>query len=48
VLVYGTEIDDFHGLNQQYMGVLCMVGIQELTKKIEYLTNELNKLKNKK
>ena len=48
VLVYGTEIDDFHGLNQQYMGILSLGGIQELTKKIEYLTNELNKLKNKK
>jgi hypothetical protein len=32
VFVYGTAIDDFHALNQQYLGVLSLGGIQELTK----------------
>ena len=45
VLVYGTEIDDFHGLNQQYMGVLCMGGIQELSKQVSALREENNILK---
>jgi hypothetical protein len=45
VLVYGTEIDDFHGLNQQYMGILSLGGIQELSKQIDILKSENNILK---
>jgi hypothetical protein len=45
VLVYGTEIDDFHGLNQQYMGILSLGGIQELSKQIDKLKSENNDLR---
>jgi hypothetical protein len=38
-------IDDFHGLNQPYLGVLCMGGIQGLSKKVLQLENENNQLK---
>jgi hypothetical protein len=37
VLVYGTMIDDFHTLNQSYLGILSLSGIQELTKQIKEL-----------
>jgi len=37
VFVYGTLNNDFHTLNQPYLGVLCMGGIQELTKQINQL-----------
>ena len=45
VLVYGTEIDDFHGLNQQYMGILSIGGIQELSKQVDKLKSENNDLR---
>ena len=54
VFVYGTEIDDFHALNQQYLGILSFGGIQELTKQIkdlkafnQTLLERLDKLENK-
>jgi hypothetical protein len=53
VFVYGTMVDDFHELNQQYLGVLCMGGIQELTKRvnlsrntIKFLTEKVNSNQN--
>jgi hypothetical protein len=45
IFIYGTMIDDFHGLNQPYLGVLCMGGIQGLSKKVLQLENENNQLK---
>jgi hypothetical protein len=33
VFVYGPEVDDFHVLDKPYLGVLCMGGIQELSKR---------------
>ena len=45
VFIYGTMIDDFHGLNQPYLGVLCMGGIQGLSKKVLQLESENNQLK---
>jgi len=44
VFVYGTEIDDFHALNQQYLGILSFGGIQELTKRICILSEQNNEL----
>jgi peptidoglycan hydrolase CwlO-like protein len=32
VFVYGVEINDFHTIDKAYLGVLCMGGIQELSK----------------
>ena len=46
VLVYGTMIDDFHALNQQYLGVLALGGIQELTKMVNSSNDKINKLEN--
>jgi hypothetical protein len=45
VLVYGTEIDDFHGLNQVYMSSLSIGGIQELSKQVDKLKSENNDLR---
>jgi hypothetical protein len=47
VLVYGIMIDDFHTLNQSYLGVLSLGGIQELSKQMSYLYEENKKLKDK-
>lgn len=47
VFVYGTLVDDFHALNQPYLGVLCMGGIQELNKQINQLKIDNNELKTK-
>jgi len=47
VLVYGIMIDDFHTLNQSYLGVLSLGGIQELSKQMTYLYEENKKLKDK-
>ena len=47
VFVYGTMVDDFHELNQQYLGVLCMGGIQELTKRINLSRNTIKVLTEK-
>jgi hypothetical protein len=44
VFVYGTEIDDFHALNQQYLGILSFGGIQELTKRTCILSEQNNEL----
>ena len=38
VFVYGHEVDDFHILNKDYLGVVCMGGIQELTKRNDVLS----------
>jgi hypothetical protein len=37
VFVYGPEVNDFHVLDKPYLGVLCMGGIQELTKRNDAL-----------
>ena len=44
VLVYGTMIDDFHTLNQGYLGVLSLGGIQELSKQIVELSKQMTYL----
>ena len=37
VFVYGVEIHDFHTIDKAYLGLLCMGGIQELSKKNDAL-----------
>jgi outer membrane murein-binding lipoprotein Lpp len=41
VFVYGAVINDFHVVDKPYLGVLCMGGIQELTKRSDELTNKV-------
>jgi hypothetical protein len=47
VLVYGTMIDDFHTLNQSYLGVLSLGGIRQLSKQIKFLHKDNKNLKDK-
>ena len=47
IFIYGTMVDDFHELNQQYLGVLCMGGIQELTKRVNLSRNTIKTLTEK-
>ena len=46
VFVYGAEINDFHILDKDYMGILNMGGIQELTKKKTIIEAQINTLEN--
>jgi hypothetical protein len=39
VFVYGIEVDDFHILNKDYIAIVCMGGIQELSKHNKVLSN---------
>jgi hypothetical protein len=41
VFVYGAQIDDFHTVDKHYLGILCMGGIQELSKKNDILTQQV-------
>lgn len=43
VFVYGAEIDDFHILDKPYLGIVCMGGIQELSKRNDTLSDTVNK-----
>jgi hypothetical protein len=51
ILVYGIEIDDFHKLDQSYLSMLCIGGIQQLCKQLKQSNNELlerlDKIENK-
>ena len=41
IFVYGAEVNNFHTIDKNYLGVLCMGGIQELTKRSDELTNKV-------
>jgi len=47
VLVYGTEIDDFHKLDRSYLGILCIGAIQELTTQNKKLVERIELLEKK-
>ena len=51
ILVYGTEIDDFHKLDRSYLSMLCIGGIQQLCKQLkesnDNLLERLDKIENK-
>ena len=44
VFVYGAQIDDFHTLDKNYLGIICMGGIQELSKRNDSLTTQVTTL----
>ena len=41
VFVYGVEIHDFHTIDKAYLGLLCMGGIQELSKRNDGLQQQV-------
>ena len=45
VFVYGPEVDDFHTLDKPYISLMCVGGIQELSKQNELLKQEITLLK---
>ena len=45
VLVYGTLIDDFHTIDKDYLSVVCMGGVQELSKINNNIMDQVSTLK---
>jgi uncharacterized secreted protein with C-terminal beta-propeller domain len=45
--VYGTEVDDFHALNKDYIFTLNVCATQELNKKIDQQNQTINDLINR-
>jgi hypothetical protein len=41
VFVYGVEIHDFHTIDKAYLGLLCMGGVQELSKRNDALQQQV-------
>jgi len=44
IFVYGTEVNDFHVLNKEYINTLNVCAVQELHRKIVLQQNEINSL----
>jgi len=42
VFIYGPQINDFHTVDEPYLGILCMGGIQELNNRINTSVNSIN------
>ena len=42
--MYGTEVNDFHVLNKEYINTLNVCAVQELHRKIVLQQNEINSL----
>jgi hypothetical protein len=47
IFVYGTEVNDFHALNKEYINTLNVCAVQELHRKIVSQQDEINELKDK-
>jgi hypothetical protein len=47
IFVYGSEVNDFHVLNKEYINTLNVCAVQELHRKIESQKNEINSLNEK-
>jgi hypothetical protein len=47
IFVYGSEVNDFHVLNKEYINTLNVCAVQELYRKIELQKNEINSLNEK-
>jgi FtsZ-binding cell division protein ZapB len=47
IFVYGTEVNDFHALNKEYINTLNVCAVQELHRKIVLQQGEINELKEK-
>jgi hypothetical protein len=47
IFVYGTEVDDFHALNKEYINTLNVCAVQELHRKIISQQNEIKELNDK-
>jgi hypothetical protein len=47
IFVYGTEVNDFHVLNKEYINTLNICAVQELHRKIELQQNEIHILNDK-
>ena len=46
VFVYGSVVEDFHILNKEYINCVNISATQELLRKIELQTREIDELKN--
>jgi hypothetical protein len=47
IFVYGTEVNDFHALNKEYINTLNVCAVQELHRKIISQQNEIKELNDK-
>lgn len=47
IFVYGTEVNDFHALNKEYINTLNVCAVQELHRKIESQQGEIRELNDK-
>ena len=47
IFVYGTEVDDFHALNKEYINTLNVCAVQELHRKIVSQQDEIKDLQEK-
>ena len=47
IFVYGTEVNDFHVLNKEYINTLNVCAVQELYRKIQMQQNEIYSLNDK-
>jgi hypothetical protein len=47
IFVYGTEVNDFHALNKEYINTLNVCAVQELHRKIESQQGEIRELNEK-
>jgi uncharacterized small protein (DUF1192 family) len=47
IFVYGTEVNDFHALNKEYINTLNVCAVQELHRKIVSQQNEIKELNEK-
>jgi hypothetical protein len=47
IFVYGTEVNDFHALNKEYINTLNVCAVQELHRKIVLQQNEIKGLNDK-
>jgi len=47
IFVYGTEVNDFHALNKEYINTLNVCAVQELHRKIVLQQNQINDLTEK-
>lgn len=47
IFVYGTEVNDFHALNKEYINTLNVCAVQELHRKIVMQQEEINELNEK-
>ena len=47
IFVYGTEVNDFHALNKEYINTLNVCAVQEMHRKIVVQQNEIAALNDK-